>query len=52
MGELKELIERIKVADTMREMEPLVDAFEIRALRLEQENEDLRARIKDLERGG
>jgi len=49
MGVMKGLLEEIKKAETMEEIEPLLKALEAGALILEDENEYLKGRIKDLE---
>lgn len=49
MGTMKALLDDIKKAGTFEEMNRLVSALEAGALILEQENEDLRTRIRELE---
>lgn len=52
MGTMKALLDDIKAAETFEEIKRLASALEAGALILEQENEELRARIKELESRG
>jgi hypothetical protein len=49
---IQDLLQDIKNAETLEEIEPLAAALEAGALILERENEFLRARVKDYESRG
>ena len=48
MSVMKDLLEDIRKAETLQEIEPLVAALEAGSLILERENEELMAQIKEL----